>query len=440
MLNRIINFFTSLRLTVACLAMAIVLVFVGTLAQVQLGLYETQARYFRSLFVFWTPGATDWKIPVWPGGYLLGGVLLVNLIAAHIKRFKLTWKKSGIFLVHAGLILLLVGQFMTEVYQVESFMRLKELGPAKSYSEDGRKNELVILDVTDPDHDQVVAIPESLLAKQKEIRDPRLPFTLRVKDYIPNSLPGGPMQAAESRRLKSTQGVGQRLPFDERPITAKMDDENKPAAVVEVLTDKGSLGDWTVTTWLTKYQLEESLPDLAMLLRAPQQFTHGGRTYQVALRPIRYYKPHVIQLLDFTHAKYRGTTIAKDFSSRIRLTNPQTREDREVKIYMNNPLRYGGETYYQASFDPNDDTVSVLQVVRNPAWLTPYFSCTLVGLGLITQFLMHLLGFLKKSAQKVQAKPVQSFKPGVEPQGLEPAGAAPGRPKGFQSSAKRRNS
>ena len=62
---------------------------------------------------------------------------------------------------------------------------------------------------------------------------------------------------------------------------------------------------------------------------------------------------------------------------------------------MNNPLRYAGETFYQASFDP-DDHGSVLQVVHNPSWLTPYFSCILVGLGLLVQFFTHLIGFALK--------------------------------------------
>ena len=62
---------------------------------------------------------------------------------------------------------------------------------------------------------------------------------------------------------------------------------------------------------------------------------------------------------------------------------------------MNNPLRYAGETFYQASFDP-DDHGSVLEVVHNPSWLTPYFSCVLVAVGLVIQFLSHLVPFLKR--------------------------------------------
>ncbi|MCX7916215.1 MAG: cytochrome c biogenesis protein ResB, partial [Verrucomicrobiae bacterium] len=78
------------------------------------------------------------------------------------------------------------------------------------------------------------------------------------------------------------------------------------------------------------------------------------------LRQTRYYKPFFITLLEFRHDRYPGTEIPKNFSSRIRIVRPATGEDREVLISMNNPLRYFGETYYQASFDP-DDQGTVLQ-------------------------------------------------------------------------------
>ena len=84
--------------------------------------------------------------------------------------------------------------------------------------------------------------------------------------------------------------------------------------------------------------------------------------------------------------------------SRVRLISGETEENREVEIYMNNPLRYWGETYYQGGFEPGD-TVTILQVVRNPSWLTPYIACALVGAGLLIQFLSHLVGFAKKRSK-----------------------------------------
>src|ERR1700761_7887823 len=192
MLDRFIKFFSSLRLTVVCLCLAIILIFSGTIAQIYLGLYNVQSEFFRSFFVHWTPKGSSLRIPVLPGGWLLGSVLLLNLLAAHITRFKWSNKKIGIFLTHAGIVVLLVGQLFTEAFQRESTM-LIPVGGSKNYSEDARKHELAVIDTTDPKQDTVVAIPESFLAKGGDIKTPNLPFSIEVEKYFYNSFPAGPM-------------------------------------------------------------------------------------------------------------------------------------------------------------------------------------------------------------------------------------------------------
>src|SRR5947207_283284 len=112
----VVNVISSLRLTVVFLCLAVVLVFIGTIAQRQEGLLIAQNRYFRSLVIWWAPAAGQWKIPVFPGGYFIGGVLLVNLLAAHARRFKFTKKKIGIFVIHSGIVLLILGQFGTDLF------------------------------------------------------------------------------------------------------------------------------------------------------------------------------------------------------------------------------------------------------------------------------------------------------------------------------------
>src|SRR5436305_1705343 len=95
-INKTVEFFTSLKLTVVLLAFAIILVFVGTLAQADEGLYGAQSHYFRQWLVL---GAHLFgkKIPlILPGGYLIGVLLLVNLVVSHIYRFEFTVKKIGI--------------------------------------------------------------------------------------------------------------------------------------------------------------------------------------------------------------------------------------------------------------------------------------------------------------------------------------------------------
>jgi hypothetical protein len=299
------------------------------------------------------------------------------------------------------LILLLLGQFVTETCQIESQMRL-EIGETKNYAEDSRRNELAVIDVTNPDHDEVVAIPQSLLEKPGEIRLPGMPFVLRVKKYLANSLPAGPMSGA-GEKLQAQNGIGQRLLFTAAPTVSRMDDENKPAALVEVATDKGAMGQWTVSTWMTKRPWVSILQGevggiLGVTVNEPQSFRVNGHTYQLALRAVRYYKPYAITLRDFKHDVYAGTDIPSNFSSKIHLRDPGRGEDRDILIYMNNPLRYRGESFYQASFEPGDK-VSVLQVVRNPASAMPYVACGLMALGLVVQFMMHLLGFAKKQSR-----------------------------------------
>ena len=58
MLRKLVDLITSLKLTIVCLAAAMVLIFAGTIAQVHLGIHEAQQRYFQSLFV-WAPYQND---------------------------------------------------------------------------------------------------------------------------------------------------------------------------------------------------------------------------------------------------------------------------------------------------------------------------------------------------------------------------------------------
>ena len=113
--------------------------------------------------------------------------------------------------------------------------------------------------------------------------------------------------------------------------------------------------------------------------------------------------PFSLTLLKFSFDRYAGTDIAKNFSSRVRLRSDDGRDDREVLIYMNNPLRYGGYTFYQADYDHEKEQYTILQVVRNPSWSLPYIACAVMTLGLLWQFGYHLAGFIAKRGAKPQA-------------------------------------
>lgn len=420
---------SSLRLTVVLLVLGIAVVFFGTLAQTSDGLYIAQARYFRSWFSTWSPhSGPDWIIVPLPGGYLLGTLLLVNLVAAHLSRFQMSWNKAGIHLTHLGIILLLVGQLLTDMLARESRMSFAE-GESKNYSEDFQKFELVFRAdaATEKQLEDVVSIPESLLKSGSEVRHPQLPFTVQVREYMPNSDPSMRAPMMSNAPPIASNGLAQRFDFKSVPITTKMDSKNVPSALIEIVPGSGaSLGTWVASGWAGDASMAQAAAvglagsmfgdsrnpegrqrkqqfamQLLDRLTSPQTFQVDGRTFTLEMRPTRYYEPFSLRLLKTTHEVYQGTTTPKDFRSRVRIEHGAGIGDREVEVYMNSPLRYSGLAFFQ--FQMGEDQfasvprgTSVLQVVKNPSWLTPYAGCAIVALGLCWQFLYHLSKFLKK--------------------------------------------
>lgn len=365
-LNQAKAVLVSLRTTVVLLALSIVLVFWATLDQVNLGVWAVQHKFFHSFVV--TEKVGSLVVPVFPGGYVIGGLLLANLVAGHLYRFRMGWSKAGIWITHLGLILLLVGELVSGLSQKEFQMRIDE-GETKNYAESSRLNELAITNATDPSTDEVTAIPESLLSAGTVVQNPSLPFRVVPKAYYPNAALQMRSQAPNAPPSPATAGMGPMLAVTPLEVSYKEDERNAPAAFVELVGPDGSLGTWVVSP----------------LLGNPQKFDFAGKTWKLSMRPKRYYQPYSLTLVKFSHDVYPGTQIPKNFSSLVHISNPAKGEERDVLIYMNQPLRYEGRTFYQASFGKGD-TLSVLNVVSNPGWLLPYISCVLITLGLLVHF------------------------------------------------------
>lgn len=385
----IVKFFTSLKLTVVLLTFSLLLTFFGTLAQVQDGLYEVQKEYFQSFFVIHEQPISQKEdgnlvsvhFPL-PGGYLIGTMLLINLIAGFIARFKFTVSKCGIYISHLGLILLLLGQLATEAYQEESNIRFEE-GEKRNYSQSYREFELAFTQPgSSSSKEKVTVIPEKFLykskSKNKSISSSLLPFEIKISNLFTNSTIN---QLAADKLRDDFQGAGKRFEAIGKSKVATMDEVNIPACELELIdkSDQKSIAKFLVT------------PELF-----PQSFKIGETPYKIHLRFERFYKPFHLHLVDFRHDKFTGTQTPRNFSSLVQLENNDSKENRPVNIKMNSPLRYGNETYYQASFDKVNPRITVLQCVSNPSSLLPYISCSLMSLGLTIQFLFHLTKFVGK--------------------------------------------
>jgi len=393
------KFFTalaSLRLTVILIVLAMLLVYVGTWAQIDAGSWQVQKKYFHS-FVTWVPLGVlvprQYHLPGgFPmlGGYTIGALMLVNLLAAHLIRFKLRANRVGIILIHLGVILLLLGEGLTSALAVESQMVIDEASYT-NYSQDIRESELAITDPSSASTDSVVVIPDQKLKKGGTISlaDQHLPFDVKVEAYYPNSVR---MRRPPADAPRATNGEGihyavaERGPFSGAGTEAGRVDA--PSGFITLIARDGTrLGTWLVSLYLDQ----------------PQELEAGGKTYQIELRYKRLYKPYTMHLIHFAHDRYTGTDVPKNYSSRVRLVDPANHFDREILIWMNHPLRYRGETFYQADFRNNDQT-TVLQVVRNPGWLMPYVACIIGALGLMVHFGIKLSVFIRRKMKSLAAK------------------------------------
>jgi hypothetical protein len=390
----------SLRLTVVLFVLSFLLVFFGTLAQIDLGIWTVVSGYFRSFYVFvpfniflqfgqiffglpkeWTEG-TPWRIGgafPFPGGWTLAILLMANLLAAHLVRFKLSWKRAGILILHAGLIVMLTGEIITGLYAVEGNMVIEE-GETVSTVTDNRVCELAVIDPSDKKTDTVTTVPRWMLRREgQKITNDDLPFDIVPVRYMVNS----ELQKVGNKN-RATAGTGLEVEAGERAEGSGVSLNQKadaPSVYVKLL-EKGT--DKEIGTYLFSLWLQE-----------PQEITVGDKTYDVVLRFRQTQRPFSLTLLKFTFDRYPGTETPLNFASEVRLKDPE-RGDHDLTIRMNEPLRHAGETFYQASWNEKTEKGTVLQVVRNPAWQLPYWSCGIVTLGLLMHFSVSLVEFLKK--------------------------------------------
>lgn len=457
-LKKVLTPLSSLRITVTLIAATVLLVFAGTTAQKDMGAWDVQRAYFHTWGVmaplkYFFP-LTSWsetlggRVPL-VGGYTIALAMLLNLSAANVLRFRITWrdllvipplvalvwgagvlttehgyyaltaalilaslpliagvywlhgKRGGVVLIHLGLILMLGGELATSVVKIEQNMVIDEGGFA-NYAFDHRYAELAVVDKSPAEHDNVVVVDESQLKSGQTAADPRLPFQVRVDAYYPNSGLLGPAQPKPAGVPQTTTGAGLQYAAVDLPKVSGVGEQklDTPSAYVTLLANGREIGRYLVSQHLNE-----------------QPVTVGEKTYDLALRFRRYYKPYQIHLKDFRFDRHTGTDMARNFSSQVRVVDPANGVDREVKIWMNHPLRYAGETFFQASFDNATERTTILQVVRNPSWLFPYISCVVGGLGMFAHFSLMLREFARKRAKadaEAAAAPAASPRPARE--------------------------
>ncbi|NBC11020.1 MAG: hypothetical protein GVY24_04690 [Planctomycetes bacterium] len=462
-IRKLIAPFASLRLTVVVLALLMLLIFFGTWAQRTRGIWWVMDEYFTSwglwvpFDIFAPVGKTIGGAIPFPGGATLGLVMLINLLAAHSMRFKLkarglrlvlgtlvtligaaiivwfqSWgvitplkasvgvaamlavgfvaylpalvgayllfgKRFGIVLIHLSLILLIVGEGVTRSSAVETQMPIYE-GQTLQWSHDIREAELAVIAPREDGEvtERVIVFPQAMLEAAavtgKPLTHPELPFDVVVEQWMINSLMAPYPQGMQPP--PDLRGLGRQHALLPRPEASGVGEQliNLPGAMVRILHDGHDHGRYALSTFTMV------MGDVYRFLRQDVPM-HDGEPWRISLRFKRYYKPYTFTLLAFHHDLYPGTEIPSNYASDIRIHHLETGEQREVKIKMNHPLRYEGETFFQSGYIQGD-LGTVLQVVRNPGSTMPYIACALGGIGLLAHFVISLARHLGKGRDR----------------------------------------
>jgi hypothetical protein len=93
-----------------------------------------------------------------------------------------------------------------------------------------------------------------------------------------------------------------------------------------------------------------------------------------------------IQLDDFIERSYPGIAMAASYESHVQVL-PEHGEPFSKKIYMNNPLKYAGYTFYQASFQRTPEgEITVLSVAQDPGMTVSFVGYCILVAGLLLIF------------------------------------------------------
>lgn len=312
-------------------------------------------------------------------------------------------KRAGVVLLHGGVGLIMVNELLVGLNQIENQMPIVE-GETVNWVHDVSKAELAIIDRSPKEHNDVVVVPFARLqqaaASGDVVSDDNLPVDFKVLRYFENSKFVDP---PAGNRNPATTGLGLEVAVQDAEKTVGTDSDGKvnmASAYIRFFPKGGdkSLGTYLVTQGYTTIQQVEA----------------GEKSFDVVMRSKRTYKPYSLHLIDVRGDTYLGTSKARNYSSEVRLVDKSRNVDREVRIWMNNPLRYAGETFYQQNFNTfeareNGRTVmkeqTVLQVVRNAGWMIPYVACMIVATGMLAHFWIILLRFLNRRAAGVVPVP-----------------------------------
>lgn len=381
---RLFAFFASYGLAVVVLAFLLVITYLGTVSQKDLGLLDSQHKYFDSLWLIhdFTLGRMVLPVPL-PGGGLLMVLLFINMLCGAVIRIRKGWRTVGVLISHLAIMFMLAAGFVSYLYKTEGAMPLFEGQASDQYqSYHERIIEIRRFDASGKGDETALIIPMRHFTdlepgRARTFFSKDLPFEIMITGYQRNA---NVVQASpEERGAVEGYRIQPMLP-------GKEDEANLSAVEITLKSPEGS----EKKTLLWERAVE------------PYTYKSADNSYTIALARMKWKLPFAIRLEDFQRELHPGTMKARKYTSHVtKITDGQ--EEPKV-VTMNVPVRDQGFVVYQASFSQNaSGEQSVFTVVSNPSDQWPLWSCVAVAFGLILHFVMHLIRFLSRTLKSKTA-------------------------------------
>ena len=298
--------------------------------------------------------------------------------------------RGGNVLIHVAVGLLMLGQFVFGDRQIEERMVLVE-GQTTNVAFRTDETELAIVDSSDAADDAVTAISGRLLkgrAGGAALAIDGLPFEITVIDYFPNS---SITRVGPVAPNPATAGLGTQWLATAKPPEGGASSRSNIASAYLRLTERESGRD------LGTYLVSQFLNDQGQIVMGAEtdecdSVEAGGKPWRLQLRFRREYKPYTVTLDDVKKIDYAASSTPRDYSSYVTFTDTASKAEQKGRIWMNNPVRYRGETFYQSQYSQVDlgdgqvGEMTGLQVVENAGWLIPYVACVLAFWGMLVHF------------------------------------------------------
>lgn len=387
-ISKVYDVLSGFHVATVTLLLLLVLTWLATLEQIDSGLYPTLNKYFSWKSPWLIPEINGKKVPIiLPGGYYVSALLLVNMTLGGIIRIRKGWRQAGNLISHFGIVFMLVAGGVAHHFSERGNMAIYE-GETSNVAEDFHEYVVEVAEEKEGGPEKVHVIRGQFLVpltagKPRIFRFPEVPFSLEISGYLSNCQPESKLINAPSNR---------ELVADDyylRELEGNVQTErNVAGCYVRVVNSDGSKSDPFIL-WGGQFH--------------PFTVTNDGRNFAIDMRKRLWSMPFDVKLDKFTANFHPGTSRPAKFISDVRRV--ENGREAEVRIQMNEPMRYEGFTFFQASYGPTgakpgEEMYSVFEIVKNPADNWPEYSLYVVAFGMLVTFLTKLGGHLAAASRK----------------------------------------